>query len=264
MSKKPVKKANATPVSTPAMKTSVAANNNGTARTLVQERPRTAASGIAAVFKPAAAPSAPKSPISPLAAAPKAQAIVPVPAQKPTTPQPAPKPLQASATAPSSSLVVTKPQTLVPAPAAKPAQAPAAAVTKPKETPATTTMLKQPVALIAAESKPVAPASKPQEKPVAVKETPTSAATRTVKVAFVLDAPQARQVSVCGDFNDWEPESILLRRQNGGQWETTVALPPGRYSYKFVADGQWLHDPKAPENVPNEHGSLNSVIQIRA
>jgi len=43
----------------------------------------------------------------------------------------------------------------------------------------------------------------------------------------------------------------------------TIAVRPGRYQYKFVADGQWLHDPKAQENVPDPHGSLNSVIEVR-
>ena len=33
--------------------------------------------------------------------------------------------------------------------------------------------------------------------------------------------------------------------------------------YKFVVDGNWTHDPNARENVANEHGSLNSVTEIR-
>jgi len=47
-----------------------------------------------------------------------------------------------------------------------------------------------------------------------------------------------------------------------GHWEAAFALQPGRYRYKFVVDGEWLHDPHAQENEPNEHGSLNSVLQI--
>jgi hypothetical protein len=49
-----------------------------------------------------------------------------------------------------------------------------------------------------------------------------------------------------------------------GQWETTVPLAPGRYQYKFLADGEWLLDPAAQQNVPNEYGSLNSVVEVRA
>jgi 1,4-alpha-glucan branching enzyme len=45
-------------------------------------------------------------------------------------------------------------------------------------------------------------------------------------------------------------------------WELHAILPPGRYEYKFIADGEWLHDPMAAENVRNEHGTLNSVLLI--
>jgi len=54
-----------------------------------------------------------------------------------------------------------------------------------------------------------------------------------------------------------------MQAGEGGHWEATCALKPGRYRYKFVVDGEWLHDPNAQENEPNERGSLNSVVQIR-
>jgi 1,4-alpha-glucan branching enzyme len=54
-----------------------------------------------------------------------------------------------------------------------------------------------------------------------------------------------------------------MTRKDGGRWEATVALQPGRYQYKFIVDGQWLHDPNARENVANPHGSLNSVMEVR-
>jgi hypothetical protein len=53
-------------------------------------------------------------------------------------------------------------------------------------------------------------------------------------------------------------------RREGGVWQKSLTLPPGRYHYKFVADGQWMHDPASREKVPNEHGSLNSVIEVQA
>ena len=48
-----------------------------------------------------------------------------------------------------------------------------------------------------------------------------------------------------------------------GTWETTVELAPGRYQYKFVVDGQWIPDPLAHDNVWNQHGTLNSVVEVR-
>jgi len=55
-----------------------------------------------------------------------------------------------------------------------------------------------------------------------------------------------------------------MKRHDDGHWETTVALAPGRYQYKLIVDGEWIADPAAEENVSNEHGSLNSVIEVRA
>src|SRR5690606_20199847 len=45
-------------------------------------------------------------------------------------------------------------------------------------------------------------------------------------------------------------------------WEIRADLPPGRYEYKYIVDGTWMHDPANKEYVMNEHGTLNSVIRI--
>jgi len=41
-----------------------------------------------------------------------------------------------------------------------------------------------------------------------------------------------------------------------------LLLAPGRYQYKFIVDGDWIADPTAQNNVPNEHGSLNLVVEV--
>jgi 1,4-alpha-glucan branching enzyme len=85
-----------------------------------------------------------------------------------------------------------------------------------------------------------------------------------VKRSFVLIQPNAKHVAVSGDFNGWSADATPMRRQGAGRWETTLALEPGRYEYKFLVDGDWIPDPLARENVPNQHGSLNSVVVVRA
>ena len=85
-----------------------------------------------------------------------------------------------------------------------------------------------------------------------------------VKVTFVFPEPTAQRVTLCSEFNGWSPDATPLQRQADGHWETTVALAPGRYQYKFVVDGRWIPDPLARENVPNPHGTLNSVVEVRA
>lgn len=119
---------------------------------------------------------------------------------------------------------------------------------------------------VAASLQPGAPPVAPSvpEAPAAVGKIPLPASPRRVDVTFALVAPHARQVALCGEFNLWSAEATPMRRQNGGRWEATVALAPGRHQYKFVADGQWLHDPEARDYLPNPHGSINSVIEVRA
>jgi 1,4-alpha-glucan branching enzyme len=89
-------------------------------------------------------------------------------------------------------------------------------------------------------------------------------APKALSVSFALHKPDAKRVSLCGDFNGWSPSATSMKRHNDGHWETTVALAPGRYQYKFLVDGDWLLDPAAQKNVPNEHGSLNSVVEVGA
>jgi len=74
-------------------------------------------------------------------------------------------------------------------------------------------------------------------------------------VAFALWAPNARRVSVVGDFNAWDGRRMLMRRREGsGFWELFVpGLRPGHlYKYEIVgADGRLLPlkaDPQAEQS----------------
>ena len=80
---------------------------------------------------------------------------------------------------------------------------------------------------------------------------------------FVLVAPDAKSVTLVGDFNDWNESSTRLVRQAGnGVWWITVKLPPGRYNYAFVVDGRtWRNDPNAPAT-EDDFGRRNSVVTI--
>jgi len=77
-----------------------------------------------------------------------------------------------------------------------------------------------------------------------------------------LDAPEARSVSVAGDFNGWRPEATPLRRGEGGGWSVRIPLAPGRrYQYQFVVDGRWLADPAAPAT-DDGFGGRNAVLDL--
>ncbi|MDH5641763.1 MAG: isoamylase early set domain-containing protein [Nitrospira sp.] len=85
----------------------------------------------------------------------------------------------------------------------------------------------------------------------------------TIFVRLVLMQPNARSVSVAGDFNGWNPERTSLERSDGGVWTVTLPLKPGRYEYMFVIDGtEWIADPLAPEDTGDGFGSKNAVLDV--
>jgi len=77
-----------------------------------------------------------------------------------------------------------------------------------------------------------------------------------------LDAPNARTVEVTGSFCNWAAEGRALTRNRDGVWQATLLLPPGRYEYRFLVDGEWKDDPACAERVPNSFGSENSVFRV--
>lgn len=78
---------------------------------------------------------------------------------------------------------------------------------------------------------------------------------------FTLDAyPNARLVSVAGEFNGWRELGNIMQRRNG-VWTTKMELEPGKYEYKFVIDGVWIVDPGNPEHVYERNH--NSVIEVK-
>ncbi len=105
---------------------------------------------------------------------------------------------------------------------------------------------------------------KPAEQAAAAAPAAWPTVPKTRNVVFVLPEPNAKRVSLSGEFNGWSPNATPMKRQQDGRWEATVDLAPGRYQYKFVVDGQWIPDPHAHENVWNQHGTLNSVVEVRA
>lgn len=71
----------------------------------------------------------------------------------------------------------------------------------------------------------------------------------------------ARQVILSGSFNNWNEQEIKMKKTDTG-WTINLDLPEGIYEYKFIADGKWMHDPKNPLQVVNQHRTLNSVLLI--
>jgi hypothetical protein len=126
----------------------------------------------------------------------------------------------------------------------------------------TTTPKPAPIPAPPAAKPPALASAQPATTKSQIAPAPQLAKPKTVNVKFVLVKPEAKKVSLCGEFNGWSPEAMPMKGIGGGHWEATLALRPGKYQYKFVVDGEWLVDPAALENVPNVHGSLNSVRDV--
>ena len=84
-----------------------------------------------------------------------------------------------------------------------------------------------------------------------------------ISVVFEIEGfDDAREISLVGDFNDWEPARTPMRRRKDGSWAATVRLPNDhRFEYKILVDGNtWLADQQADALVPDPFGNQNSVV----
>lgn len=79
------------------------------------------------------------------------------------------------------------------------------------------------------------------------------------KITFSLNAPEAREVQLLGDFSGWEQNPIDLKKLRDGRWKATLSLAEGKYEYRYRVDGQWHDDPDCPMRTANSFGSENCV-----
>lgn len=84
----------------------------------------------------------------------------------------------------------------------------------------------------------------------------------TEKVLFEFRAPEAQEVCLAGDFNNWDVRANPMKRNKIGLWKVTLPLAPGRYEYRYISDGCWESDPSCSCCAPNQFGSMNSVIIV--
>ncbi|MBI1183670.1 hypothetical protein GC194_05340 [bacterium] len=78
---------------------------------------------------------------------------------------------------------------------------------------------------------------------------------------FLPSFTQAQKVFLSGTFNNWNTISLPMHKTDSG-WLARLHLPPGKYEYKYVVDGNWTEDPYNPYTNRNEHGTLNSQLVI--
>jgi hypothetical protein len=84
-----------------------------------------------------------------------------------------------------------------------------------------------------------------------------------VQIAF-FEARDAKQVSVVGDFNNWDGSASPMKRLGAdGPWTVTVFAKPGRHLYALLVDGTTLvADPRAPRTRDLDFGGDASVLMV--
>jgi 1,4-alpha-glucan branching enzyme len=82
------------------------------------------------------------------------------------------------------------------------------------------------------------------------------------KVTFSINSPDAEEVILLGDFNNWNPKKHPMHKDKNGMWVKGVIILPGKYEYKFLVDGQWKEDPQNNQTCPNCFGTYNNVFNL--
>ncbi len=87
------------------------------------------------------------------------------------------------------------------------------------------------------------------------------------KVTFTITEDltnSANKINLAGDFNNWDIESIPMKKLKGGEFSASVELKNGKeYEFKYLINGNsWLNDINADKYVPNVFHSENSVVIV--
>src|SRR5262249_37560131 len=84
------------------------------------------------------------------------------------------------------------------------------------------------------------------------------------ELVFAYFNDHAEKVNLVGDFNQWSPTAMPMKKGDDGIWRVTVpAPPPGKYNYKFLVNGsEWIDDPGNGMREPDHHKGFNSVVKI--
>ncbi|MBV8358844.1 MAG: hypothetical protein JO189_13035 [Deltaproteobacteria bacterium] len=86
------------------------------------------------------------------------------------------------------------------------------------------------------------------------------------QVNFVYYGPQAKQVELTGEFNQWgRGEQAIPMAPLGASgffYHSLQLNEPTRLEYKFIVDGDWQLDPFCPNQIDNGLGDSNSYFFV--
>jgi 1,4-alpha-glucan branching enzyme len=81
-------------------------------------------------------------------------------------------------------------------------------------------------------------------------------------INFICNAPQAKTVSLVGDFNQWNPAAHPMNQMPDRCWLLQVELKHGHHRYAFLVDGVLTLDPHAQGITRNDKGERVCLVPV--
>jgi len=85
---------------------------------------------------------------------------------------------------------------------------------------------------------------------------------KLTEIKFSVFAPDAKEVFLVGEFNNWQADDNSRMNPDNGNWQKKLGLNPGKYRYRFVIDGSWIEDSANPLKEMNPYGSQDSLVEV--
>jgi 1,4-alpha-glucan branching enzyme len=91
--------------------------------------------------------------------------------------------------------------------------------------------------------------------------------TGACKVTFSLPkaaAPEAKVVTLVGDFNNWNETEAQMKKLKNGNFKITLELSSEKeYKYRYLIDSsRWENDWQADSYIPNPFGCDDSLVKV--
>jgi len=68
-------------------------------------------------------------------------------------------------------------------------------------------------------------------------------------------------VFVTGAWDNWRSKTPLTRANPADPFVAVLSMPVGVHQYKYIVDGNWMHNPLAPTQT-DQHGNLNNIVEV--
>lgn len=83
-----------------------------------------------------------------------------------------------------------------------------------------------------------------------------------VEVTFFYGNPRANEVLLAGDFTSWQDGALPMTKTDKGFTLTKTFSPKDELRYKFISDGNWTTDLRAPDFVDDGFGGKNGHVVV--